>query len=195
MSGAAGGKLAAAVTKGGGLGFIGGGYFTPDQYTANLEEASEALHGSAKPVGPGRGRLDVGVGFLGWGLSKLDQTSSSDPVPIVNGTNYQHRTKAVACIDAALKFRPRAVWLAFGNEEELVGWAQVMRAREALLNEDTNKLESWKLFVGVGSVEEARVAVEKVGADVIVAQGKSPCLLYPKPGASITSISFRTHRL
>jgi nitronate monooxygenase len=30
----------------------------------------------------------------------------------------------------------------------------------------------WSLFVGVGSEQEARVAVEQVGADVVVAQGK-----------------------
>ncbi|KAJ9092911.1 hypothetical protein QFC21_006623 [Naganishia friedmannii] len=193
MSGAAGGKLAAAVTNGGGLGFIGGGYFTPEQYTANLKEASQSLHGSGKPTG----RLEIGVGFLCWGLSKLDQTSSGSST-VVSGTDYQHRTKAVACIDAALKFRPRAVWLAFGNEEELAGWAQVMREREKLFNKD-HELESWKLFVGVGSVQEARVAVEKVGADVIVAQGceagghgssTSPPLLNLLPSISAALPSF-----
>ncbi|KAJ9104956.1 hypothetical protein QFC19_003753 [Naganishia cerealis] len=172
MSGAAGGSLAAAVTKGGGLGFIGGGYFTPEQYSTNLEEASRSLHADEKLAPGRRRRLDVGVGFLGWALSKLDHTDGGGSSATVSGTYYEHRTKAVACIDAALKSRPVAVWLAFGNEQELVGWAQVMREREKLVNKAQQELECWKLFVGVGSVEEARVAVEKVGADVIVAQGK-----------------------
>lgn len=169
MSGAAGGQLAGQVSQGGGFGFIGGGYFTPEQYTSNLEEATRVLH----PAGERTGRLEVGVGFLGWALSKLDrmETLETDTYPTVTADNYKHRTRAISCIDAALSHRPRAVWLAFGTPEELVGLAQVMRERERVVNE-TERLEMWKLFVGVGSVEEARVAVESVGADVIVAQGE-----------------------
>lgn len=166
MSGAAGGKLAAHVSKAGGLGFIGGGYFSPEQYAKNLGEATEVLHGHA-----GRsGRLEVGVGFLGWGLSKLDGPWD----PTSKSQDQDHRTKAIACIDAALAARPRAVWLAFGTKEEMAGWAQIMRERERRINQ-SERLEMWKLFVGVGSVEEAKAAVELVGADVIVAQGAS-CL-------------------
>lgn len=162
MSGAAGGKLAAEVSKAGGLGFIGGGYLTPEQYKTNLEEAVEVLHGREER----KGRLEVGVGFLGWGLSKLHGPWDSAV------KDHQHRTKAIACIDAALAARPRAVWLAFGTHEEMAGWVQIMREREKKINE-RQELEMWKLFVGVGSVEEAKAAVELVGADVVVAQGKS----------------------
>jgi nitronate monooxygenase len=166
MSGAAGGELAAHVSKAGGLGFIGGGYFSPEQYTTNLEQARRILY----PDGKQSGRLEIGVGFLGWALSKLDRTEAG-PGRTVAGEDYKHRTKAIACIDAALAFRPRAVWLAFGTPEELTGWAQVMREREKVVNEKEN-MEAWKLFVGVGSVGEAKVAVEDVGAAVIVAQGE-----------------------
>jgi nitronate monooxygenase len=166
MSGAAGGELAAHVSKAGGLGFIGGGYFSPEQYSTNLDQARRILH----LEGTQNGRLDVGVGFLGWALSKLDRTET-EPQRAVAVGDYAHRTKAIACIDAALQRRPRAVWLAFGTPDELVGWANVMREREKVVNEK-EELEMWKLFVGVGSVEEARVAVEDVGADVIVAQGE-----------------------
>lgn len=166
MSGAAGGELAAQVSKAGGLGFIGGGYFSPEQYSTNLDQARRILH----PDGTQNGRLDVGVGFLGWALSKLDGTET-EPQRAVTVGEYAHRTKAIACIDAALERRPRAVWLAFGTPDELVAWANIMREREKVVNEK-EELEMWKLFVGVGSVEEARVAVEDVGADVIVAQGE-----------------------
>lgn len=166
MSGAAGGELAAQVSKAGGMGFIGGGYFSPEQYTANLDQARQTLYPDSKQSA----RLEIGIGFLGWALSKLDRTER-EPGRAVSGGDYKHRTKAIACIDAALAFRPRAVWLAFGTPEELAGWAQVMREREKIVNEK-EEMEAWKLFVGVGSVEEARVAVEEVGADVIVAQGE-----------------------
>jgi len=55
MAFAAGGKLAAAVSRGGGLGLIGGGYGDP----AWLEEQFEAAQG-----------IPVGVGFITWSLRK-----------------------------------------------------------------------------------------------------------------------------
>ena len=55
MAFAAGGKLAAAVSRGGGLGLIGGGYGDP----AWLEEQFAAAQG-----------IPVGVGFITWSLRK-----------------------------------------------------------------------------------------------------------------------------
>jgi nitronate monooxygenase len=53
MAGIAGGALAAAVTRAGGLGFIGGGYGDADWIDAQLDHA---------------GGADVGVGFITWAL-------------------------------------------------------------------------------------------------------------------------------
>ncbi|MGR3322415.1 MAG: NAD(P)H-dependent flavin oxidoreductase [Pseudooceanicola sp.] len=56
MARAAGGRLAAAVSNGGGLGFIGGGYCDPDWIAAEQDAAGNAV---------------VGMGFITW---KLDES-------------------------------------------------------------------------------------------------------------------------
>lgn len=55
MAGAAGGALAAAVTRAGGLGFIGGGYSDPDWIAAEYGAAGNAA---------------VGCGFITWKLAE-----------------------------------------------------------------------------------------------------------------------------
>lgn len=55
MAGVSGGKLAAAVTNAGGLGFIGGGYCDPDWIAKEMKEA---------------GNTQVGVGFITWALER-----------------------------------------------------------------------------------------------------------------------------
>jgi hypothetical protein len=164
MGGAAGGKLAAEVSRAGGFGFIGGGYLTPSQLDQEFEVVDSILGG---PTGPSR-RMEIGVGFLGWKLSQLD----SSPTATSSNSDFDpaSRPKAFACIDATLKKLPRAIWLAFGTSSDLSEWAKAFRERERALHGDRIE-DSWKLFVGVGSEQEAKVAVEEVGADVVVAQG------------------------
>lgn len=55
MAGVSGGRLAAAVTNAGGLGFIGGGYCDPDWIAKEIKEA---------------GNTQVGVGFITWALER-----------------------------------------------------------------------------------------------------------------------------
>lgn len=163
MGGAAGGKLAAEVSRAGGFGLIGGGYLTPSQLDQEFEVVESILGG---PTGSSS-RVEIGVGFLGWKLTQLDssQTSTSGK----SDFDPASRPKAFACIDATLKKLPRAIWLAFGTSSDLSNWAQAFRERERALHGDS--VECWKLFVGVGSEQEAKAAVEEVGADVVVAQG------------------------
>lgn len=149
----------ASVSKAGGFGFVGGGYWTPAQATDELKLAEDVIGRSAD------GRLDVGIGFLAWTLSKLDEGGFTTVQQALD------RPKAIEYIDAALRTKPRALWLAFGSPTELAGWAEVLRLREKASKE--REEVPWKLFVGVGSEEEARHAVEMVGADVVVAQGPS----------------------
>jgi len=54
MAGAAGGQLAGAVARAGGLGLLGGGYGDPDWITAEWDAAGEA---------------PIGIGFITWRLS------------------------------------------------------------------------------------------------------------------------------
>ena len=56
MAFAAGGRLAAAVSRGGGLGLIGGGYGDRDWIDAQFDQAGDA---------------DVGCGFITWALAKI----------------------------------------------------------------------------------------------------------------------------
>ncbi|MEX2480259.1 MAG: nitronate monooxygenase [Gammaproteobacteria bacterium] len=56
MAGVAGGALAAAVSRAGALGLIGGGYCDPEWLGAELEMA---------------GRADIGIGFITWRLDEI----------------------------------------------------------------------------------------------------------------------------
>lgn len=163
MGGAAGGKLAAEVSRAGGFGFVGGGYLTPAQLDQEFDVVDSILGRESPPSQ----RREIGVGFLAWKLSQLDSSTTAASSTFDPST----RPKAFACIDATLRKLPRAIWLAFGTASDLSGWAQAFRDREQKLHGD--RLEPWKLFVGVGSEHEAKLAVEEVGADVVVAQGES----------------------
>ena len=71
MDGTAGGKLAAAVSAGGGLGMIGGGYADPDWLRREIDVAGDAR---------------VGIGFIAFALAErpdsLQVALDADPVAI-----------------------------------------------------------------------------------------------------------------
>ena len=117
MAFAGGGALAAAVTRAGGLGLIGGGYGDP----AWLEDQFSAA-----------GREAVGVGFLTWSLRK-----------------------SPSLLTDALKHRPAAVMLSFGDPRP---FADAIRGAGALM------------LCQCQDMEHVEDAVD-VGADVVVAQG------------------------
>lgn len=183
MANAAGGSLASQVSKAGGLGFIGAGYYTPTQLTQELAIVQKALlpqqEGATSPTRlTGKNRLEVGIGFLAWRLTKINTPQgSSEPgslPPTLGSSDLPPGSQALDLIDAALKARPRAIWLSFGGEEELLGWSRIVREREAALNGGGKMKwgQDLKLFVGVGSVEEGKFATEEMGADVLVVQGE-----------------------
>ena len=95
--------LAVAISKAGGLGFIGAGTDVQD-LEAELQEASQLLERT--PIeGASPSTLPVGVGFINWGAD------------------------LEASIQAVGKFRPAAVWLfAPFQNEDLVQWTR--RSRE-----------------------------------------------------------------
>lgn len=167
MASASGGALTGSVCAAGGLGFIGAGYYTPSQLATELEHVYSALGG--KPP-RGRARLEAGIGFLAWRLTAMND---GQPPPSLGSSDLDASSQALALIDEALKAKPRAVWMSFGKADELVGWCRVVREREAALNGGGKA--KWgtelKLFVGIGNRDEARHAVEELGADVIVATG------------------------
>ena len=117
MAFAAGGALAAAVSRAGGLGLIGGGYGDPGW----LEEQFDAA-----------GRERVGVGFITWSLRK-----------------------SPSILTDALKHRPAAVMLSFGDPRPFV---DEIRGAGAVL------------ICQCQDMEHVMDALD-VGADVVVAQG------------------------
>jgi len=117
MAFAGGGALAAAVSRAGGLGLIGGGYGDP----AWIEEQFAAA-----------GRERVGIGFITWSLRK-----------------------SASLLTDALKHRPAAVMLSFGDPRPFV---------------DEIRAAGAKLICQCQNMEHVEDALD-VRADVVVAQG------------------------
>jgi nitronate monooxygenase len=101
----------------------------------------------------GLGLVGGGRQDLGWLLHELETASLSTAGAW--GVGFQSWATEPATVAAALRFRPRAVMLAFGDPRPL---AEPVR-RSAV-----------PLIIQVTDLEEARQAMD-VGADVIVAQG------------------------
>lgn len=95
--------------------------------------------------------LKVGAGFIGWLLDSDEQ----------NGEKV---------IKTALDNHVAAIWLAFGNN--LLKWIQFIRNYDSTNNRETI------IFVQLGSVEDAKIAIYDWKVDVIVAQGLFPSPLY-----------------
>ncbi len=117
MAFAGGGALAAAVSRAGGLGLIGGGYGDP----AWIEEQFAAA-GSAR----------VGIGFITWSLRK-----------------------SPSLLTDALKHRPAAVMLSFGDPRPFI---------------DEIRGAGAKLICQCQNMEHVEDALD-AGAEVVVAQG------------------------
>ncbi|KAB5571818.1 FMN-dependent 2-nitropropane dioxygenase [Coniochaeta sp. 2T2.1] len=146
MLGITTGRLAAAVTSAGGLGFVAGGFdFAPSSpqlrtLSSELASARSALGLADRPLTP----APIGVGFI------LSHHSAS--------------RFAETAIPVLLEHSPQAVWLfAPGPDPEKGGDLQ-RGIVEAL------KHSGFTVFVQVGTVGAARRAVRD-GADVVVAQG------------------------
>lgn len=168
LANAAGGALAGKVSKAGGLGFLGAGYYTQEKLQDELKIALSLLGHSGPPRGAGN-RVNIGVGFLAWRLTTINKGRP----PSLGASDMDVDSVALALIDQALRSKPVAIWLSFGDEEEMIRWSTVVRQREAALNGMGKAAygKELKLFIGVGSMEEAKMAVEDCGADVVIIQG------------------------
>lgn len=146
MLGISTGRLAAAVSSAGGLGFLAGGYdFTPQSAQlrtlgSELAAARKALHLADRPLTP----APVGVGFILChpSVARFEETA----LPLL------------------LEHSPQAVWL-FAPGPDPVEGAEAQAGIIAAL-----KGAGFTVFVQVGTVDAARRAVGD-GADVVVAQG------------------------
>ncbi|KAJ5244437.1 hypothetical protein N7489_004533 [Penicillium chrysogenum] len=154
-------KLAAAVSKAGGLGFIAAGYHS-DHLEDLLEEAEDLLQeGTAEsPIKVEEGTpkfLPVGVGFITWSAS-LEKA-----------------------LPSFSRYCPAAVWLFAPPQgfRDLIPWATRIREATACRT---------KIWVQVGSVSDAVEVVEAIDPDVIVVQGLDAGGHSLARGASIVSL-------
>ncbi|KAJ6156666.1 hypothetical protein N7497_005551 [Penicillium chrysogenum] len=154
-------KLAAAVSKAGGLGFIAAGYHS-DHLEDLLEEAEDLLQeGTAEsPIKVEEGTpkfLPVGVGFITWSAS-LEKA-----------------------LPSFSRYCPAAVWLFAPPQgfRDLIPWATRIREATACRT---------KIWVQVGSVSDAVEVVEAIDPDVIVVQGLDAGGHSLARGASIISL-------
>ncbi|TPX70347.1 nitronate monooxygenase [Spizellomyces sp. 'palustris'] len=128
MAGVSHAALISAVANTGSLGLLGVGYATDAQWIHNQMRQASQAY---KPESGGA----LGIGFITWWLEK-------NP----------------ALLEAALEWKPTALWFSFGNYGQFL---ETVRERSP----DT------KVIAQVQTVEEALEAVEMYGVDIIVAQG------------------------
>ncbi|KAI0597530.1 FMN-dependent 2-nitropropane dioxygenase [Biscogniauxia sp. FL1348] len=168
MLGVTNARLAAEVTKAGGLGFIQGGReFAPDSPELKKLDEQLALARSLLSESPetnsSQGPLPLGVGFLAY--TKSAAHFPRTVVPILQ------------------KHRPAAVWL-FAPHPDVPGTLGDMIAP---LRAPSSSSWTPRVAVQVGTVAAAREAVRH-GADVVVAQGTDAGGHQFARGAAIVSL-------
>ncbi|BDD56049.1 hypothetical protein MAP00_001529 [Monascus purpureus] len=151
MFGTAKADLAAAVTKAGGFGFIGGGF--------DFTNSSAQLVSLEKELFKARKLLDLKP-LPDDAVQRQDNSVESLPVGV--GFLTFHSDDASALISLIWRHRPLGIWL----------FAQAENQHRKLIPSLKSAGISWgmKIFVQIGSVKSAIEAVED-GADVIVVQG------------------------
>ncbi|KAJ5272816.1 Aldolase-type TIM barrel [Penicillium angulare] len=154
-------SLAAAVTKAGGLGFIGGGFdFTTE--SAQLTSLNNQLEKARSELGdiPSTGNLPIGVGFITFQPAGFIENA----IPILR------------------KHRVVAVWLSFPESDE-----DHLPIIDAIRQARTQSNWDVRIFVQVGTVQAARNATQQ-SADVIVVQGSDAGGHQWAQGASLLSL-------
>lgn len=130
-----------------------------EQVTKELQIAQDVVEDSKNAVG---------VGFLVWRFRTYDKAREAKLAsPASASRDHPETTKR---IDAALQGGAKAIWLAFGEAQELVFWSKVVRARSDALKLPRAGLA---LFISAGSETEAKAVLQQTDADVLVAQGMS----------------------
>ncbi|OJJ77442.1 hypothetical protein ASPBRDRAFT_112425 [Aspergillus brasiliensis CBS 101740] len=155
-------KLAVAVSKAGGLGFIAAGYHS-DHLEDLLEEAEDLLQEGqtdtpVEETANGVPKfLPVGVGFITWSAS-LEKA-----------------------LPSFSRYCPAAVWLFAppNGFQDLIPWTTTIREATA---------SRTKIWVQVGSVSDAVKVVNTIDPDVIVVQGLDAGGHSLARGASIVSL-------
>ncbi|KAJ5645470.1 Aldolase-type TIM barrel [Penicillium longicatenatum] len=153
-------KMAAAVTKAGGFGFIGGGFdFTTD--SSQLTKLNDQLEKARAEIGDSSSNnLPIGVGFI-----------TFKPAGFIENV-----------IPLLQKHRVAAVWLSFPESD-----ADHLPLIEGICQVRTKSDWDVKIFVQAGTVQASMEAV-KQGADVVVVQGSDAGGHQWAQGASLISL-------
>lgn len=165
MAGAAGGNLAAAVSKAGGFGFIGAGTYDAPKLQSEVEKAYQGLSITRGALVSGRKRANFGIGLLVWKL-----TAMNDGKPPSAGPPKQ---KVMDLLEVMVSARPRAIWLTFGEEEDIVGWKKIVQELDRKHCADLEGVEEERVkwFGMIGREDELAGVVERIGCDVLIVQG------------------------
>lgn len=102
MAYAAGGALAAEVSRAGGFGFIGVGSEPVEKLRRELAAARQLLDPPRDAV------LPIGVGFIGWIIDQNETLSKEELLPLI------------------FEYRVQAIWLSFGTR--LGSWVEYVRS-------------------------------------------------------------------
>lgn len=168
MAGASGGDLAGAVSAAGGFGFIGAGYLTPPVLRSEIQKAFVKLDVAHSDLVANRRRAELGIGILVWRLTDMNKgrKPSSNPSETVE-------EPVLEFLKAIIEARPRAIWLSFGDKEELCGWQEVLARLDSEINGDLHDKadEALRWFIMIGREQELRMAVEECRCDVLIVQG------------------------
>ncbi|KNZ71632.1 Nitronate monooxygenase, partial [Termitomyces sp. J132] len=140
MAGGSGGRLAARVSQGGGLGFIAYGYQSLDALRSEVDTARSLLQIDSNSL------LPIGIGYLGWRLESPGVAAHD-------------------LLSVALNNHVQAIWLSFGTQ--LHSWIDFIRKSERKpgntkiivqvdsLNEALVAVRDWKADVVVAQGIEA----------------------------------------
>ncbi|GAA5822048.1 hypothetical protein JCM10212_003719 [Sporobolomyces blumeae] len=148
MAANAGGELAAAVCRAGGLGLIGAGHVGVDQLKAEVAKGRQALGMSDDDPVP------WGVGLYLW---KMEAPHLSEP---------DAESTSSAFLSYVVSISPHSVWLAFSPDLE--AWVRRYRAVEA--SQGPGKRKAF-VFVMASRTQDTVAARTWPGVDVVVAQG------------------------
>lgn len=155
MAGAGGGALAAAVTRGGGLGFCGAGMWDADTLRSEVRLARSVLSSTQGQ----QQRLPIGVGLLVWRLAQL--TTGSLPSP----EEGPETSQAHALVHALAQERVASAWFSFGSFDQTRAWIQYLRHWDAAQPD-----ERIRIIIGIGTAAEAEDAL-RLKPDALAATG------------------------
>ncbi|SNX82923.1 uncharacterized protein MEPE_01629 [Melanopsichium pennsylvanicum] len=166
MAGASGGDLAGSVSAAGGFGFIGAGYLTPTDLNDQVCKAYSQLNITHQSLLSSSQRANFGIGILIWRLTELNDGKR----PTLGATLNKDVSEFLEVI---VKARPRAIWLSFGDQQELITWQSVIDDLDAQHNPDLKlkEQEQIRYFIMIGRECELSTAVQKCKCDVLVVQG------------------------